>query len=141
MSKSVFTKERIYLFAPLIIFIILSILFWRGLSLDPTAMPSALINKPFPAFDLPILAAAENPAGITRANQEMLKGKPTLVNVWATWCVTCRVEHEFLNQLKAQGIPIYGVNYKDNNEDAQRWLRELHNPMYSVLSMRMVVCV
>mgnify|MGYP003576402967 FL=1 len=91
-------------------------------------MPSALLNKPVPAFELPVLPAPENPQGLAHANHEMLKGKVSLLNVWATWCVTCRQEHEFLNKLKAQGVLIYGINYKDNAEDAQRWLAELHNP-------------
>ncbi len=126
-------KQRLFLFIPLAIFAGLAILFWRGLSLNPNEMPSALLNKPVPAFELPVLPAPENPQGLVRANQEMLKGKVSLLNVWATWCVTCRQEHEFLNTLKAQGILIYGINYKDNNEDAQRWLAELHNPyVYSV---------
>lgn len=121
-------KQRFFLFVPLIIFAVLAILFWRGLSLNPNDMPSALLNKPVPAFELPVLPAPENPQGLVNANQEMLKGKVSLLNVWATWCVTCRQEHEFLNRLKAQGILIYGINYKDNTEDAQRWLMELHNP-------------
>lgn len=121
-------KQRFFLFLPLIIFAVLAILFWRGLSLNPNDMPSALLNKPVPAFELPVLSAPENPQGLVSANQEMLKGRVSLLNVWATWCVTCRQEHEFLNKLKAQGILIYGINYKDNTEDAQRWLAELHNP-------------
>lgn len=127
-------KQRLFLFIPLAIFVVLAIFFWRGLSLDPNAMPSALLNKPVPAFELPVLPAPENPQGLTVANHTMLQGKVSLLNVWATWCVTCRQEHEFLNQLKAQGIAIYGINYKDNNEDALRWLAELHNPyVYSVV--------
>lgn len=127
-------KQRLFLFIPLAIFVVLAIFFWRGLSLDPNAMPSALLNKPVPAFELPVLPAPENPQGLTVANHTMLQGKVSLLNVWATWCVTCRQEHEFLNQLKAQGITIYGINYKDNNEDALRWLAELHNPyVYSVV--------
>lgn len=122
------TKQRLFLFLPLTIFIVLAIFFWRGLSLDPNAMPSALLNKPVPAFSLPVLPAPENPAGMLRASQDILKGQVSLLNVWATWCVTCRQEHEFLNQLKAQGVTIIGINYKDNNEDAQNWLAELHNP-------------
>lgn len=122
------TKQRLFLFLPLTIFIVLAIFFWRGLSLDPNAMPSALLNKPVPAFSLPVLPAPENPAGMLRATQDILKGQVSLLNVWATWCVTCRQEHEFLNQLKAQGVTIIGINYKDNNEDAQNWLAELHNP-------------
>ncbi|WP_049629986.1 DsbE family thiol:disulfide interchange protein [Cellvibrio sp. pealriver] len=127
-------KQRLFLFAPLAIFIVLAMLFWRGLSLDPTEMPSALLNKPVPAFELPVLPAPENPTGLSVANQDLLKGKVSLLNVWATWCVTCRQEHEFLNRLKAQGVPIYGINYKDNTEDAQQWLAQLHNPyVFSVI--------
>ena len=121
-------KQRLFLFIPVAIVVALALLFWRGLSLDPNEMPSALLNKPVPAFELPVLSAPENPQGLVNANQEMLKGNVSLLNVWATWCVTCRQEHEFLNTLKAQGILIYGINYKDNNDDAQQWLAELHNP-------------
>ena len=121
-------KQRLFLFIPLIVFVLLGILFWRGLSLDPNEMPSALLNKAVPEFELPVLPAPENPQGLVNANHEMLKGKVSLLNVWATWCTTCKQEHEFLNTLKAQGVLIYGINYKDNSEDAQRWLAELHNP-------------
>ncbi len=127
-------KQRLFLFAPLVIFAILAVLFWRGLSLNPNDMPSALLNKPVPIFELPVLPAPENPDGLVTANAELFKGKVSLVNVWATWCVTCRQEHEFLNKLRAQGVTIYGINYKDNNEDAQKWLAELHNPyVFSVV--------
>lgn len=127
-------KQRLFLFIPLIIFAVLAVLFWRGLSLNPNDMPSALLNKPIPAFELPVLPAPENPDGLVTATAELYKGKVSLVNVWATWCVTCRQEHEFLNKLRTQGVIIYGINYKDNDEDAQRWLAELHNPyVFSVV--------
>ncbi len=127
-------KQRLFLFVPLAVFAVMAIFFWRGLSLDPNAMPSALLNKPVPAFELPVLQAPENPPGLMVANQELLKGRVSLLNVWATWCVTCKQEHEFLNKLKAQGVPIYGINYKDNDEDAKHWLTELHNPyVFSVI--------
>jgi len=127
-------KQRLFLFIPLAIFVLLGVLFWRGLSLDPNEMPSALLNKPVPVFELPVIPAPENPQGLVTANQEMLKGKVSLLNVWATWCLPCRQELPFFNTLKAQGIQIYGINYKDDNAEAQRWLSEFHNPfVFSVL--------
>ncbi|OLQ26807.1 thiol:disulfide interchange protein, partial [Pseudomonas aeruginosa] len=57
-----------------------------------------------------------------------LKGKPALVNVWGTWCPSCRVEHPELTRLAEQGVVIYGINYKDDNAAAIKWLNELHNP-------------
>jgi cytochrome c biogenesis protein CcmG/thiol:disulfide interchange protein DsbE len=127
-------KQRLFLFIPLAIFILLGVLFWRGLSLDPNEMPSALLNKPVPAFELPVISAPENPQGLMTANQEMLKGEVSLLNVWATWCLPCKQELPFFNTLKAQGVKIYGVNYKDDPEEAQRWLSEFHNPfVFSVL--------
>lgn len=121
-------KQRLLLFIPLIIFLILVVFFFRGLSLDPHEMPSALIGKPVPEFELPILAAAENPTDITVADSSIFKGQVSLLNVWATWCITCRQEHEFLLQLKEQGVVIYGINYKDDEQKAQQWLARLHNP-------------
>jgi cytochrome c biogenesis protein CcmG/thiol:disulfide interchange protein DsbE len=127
-------KQRLFLFIPLAIFVLLGVLFWRGLSLDPNEMPSALLNKPVPVFELPVIPAPENPQGLITANQEMLKGKVSLLNVWATWCLPCKQELPFFNTLKAQGIQIYGINYKDDNAEAQRWLSEFHNPfVFSVL--------
>lgn len=115
--------NRIALFIPLVIFVVLAVLFWRGLSLDPNEMPSALLDKPLPEFELPSLS--DEQATISKAD---LVGKPLLLNVWATWCVACRVEHPFLLKLAQQGVPIYGVNYKDDSEQARKWLQDLENP-------------
>lgn len=94
-----------------------------GLKTDPSELPSALLNKPFPEFNLPSLdREAEQ---VTRKD---LLGRPALVNVWATWCPTCRDEHEMFNQLAKQGVLIHGINYKDNVEKAHIWLRDLLNP-------------
>ncbi len=121
--------SRLKLFLPLGIFVLLAVLFWRGLSLDPTAMPSALIDKPLPAFQLPTVNDAER-----IITQRDLQGEVTLLNVWATWCVACRVEHPFLNQLAEQGVRIVGVNYKDDVAAAQQWLQEFADPyLYSVV--------
>lgn len=116
-------RQRLKLFIPLAVFVVLGILFWQGLKLDPTAMPSALLDKPVPVFSLPSLEDPEKP--VTR---EIFKGKTSLMNVWATWCPTCYAEHAYLVKLAEQGIPIVGINYKDDVPAAQRWLRELHNP-------------
>jgi cytochrome c biogenesis protein CcmG/thiol:disulfide interchange protein DsbE len=114
--------KRVMLFIPLIAFIVLAVFLMRGISLDPSAMPSALINKPFPAFSLPAL---QTQAIVT---EKSLHGQKALVNVWATWCVTCRVEHPFLMQLSQKNIPIYGISYKDSNAAALTWLKEKGNP-------------
>jgi cytochrome c biogenesis protein CcmG, thiol:disulfide interchange protein DsbE len=110
--------------APLAIFALLVAFLYRGLSLDPKLVPSPLVGKPIPTFTLTRL---DNPAAtISDAD---FKGKVTLLNVWATWCVSCRREHETLVQLAKTGqVEIYGLNYKDNREDANQWLNRLGNP-------------
>ena len=113
---------RLKLFIPLILFVALALFLFRGLQLDPTELPSALIDKPLPAFELPGL-------GLDRIlKRDDVIGEVALFNVWATWCVSCRVEHPYLNQLAEQGVPIYGVNYKDDDADALKWLSELGDP-------------
>jgi cytochrome c biogenesis protein CcmG/thiol:disulfide interchange protein DsbE len=109
---------------PLAIFALLAAFLYRGLSLDPKLVPSPLVGKPVPAFTLTRL---DDPAAtISDAD---FKGKVSLLNVWATWCVSCRQEHEVLVQLARSGqVDIYGLNYKDNREDAKRWLVRLGNP-------------
>lgn len=115
--------KRLKLFLPLFIFLLLAILFWRGLSLDPSYMPSALIDKPLPEFVLPSLQNPEK-----NITDKDLLGRPVLLNVWATWCVACRIEHPYLVKLAEAGIPIYGINYKDDTNAAKQWLSDLHNP-------------
>jgi cytochrome c biogenesis protein CcmG, thiol:disulfide interchange protein DsbE len=109
---------------PLAIFALLAAFLYRGLSLDPKLVPSPLVGKPVPAFSLTRL---DDPAAtISDAD---FKGKVSLLNVWATWCVSCRQEPEVLVQLARTGqVDIYGLNYKDNREDAKRWLVRLGNP-------------
>lgn len=121
-------KQRALLFIPLVVFAVLAVFFWRGLSLDPNKMPSALLDKPVPPFSLPRL---QNPEELR--TQSLLQGKVSLLNVWATWCVTCRDEHAFLNKLKQQGVYIIGIDYKDNQQDAQRWIAELGNPYADII--------
>lgn len=110
---------------PLIIFLILSVFLYIGLGLNPRDVPSPLIGKPAPAFDL---AQLHDPAKrIT--NQDML-GKVWLMNVWASWCVSCRIEHPLLVQASRAGAikNLVGLNYKDTNPAAIHWLKEGGDP-------------
>ena len=109
---------------PLGIFLLLVAFLAFGLRRDPNTLPSALINKPAPAFTLPQL---KEPSKTFSA--EEMRGKVWLLNVWASWCIGCREEHESLLRYKESGIvPIYGLNYKDKTEDALRWLEDLGDP-------------
>lgn len=114
--------KRWTLFIPFALFLILGFLLWRGLYLDPKDVPSALVDKPFPEFSLPTLLSEDNK---TLAD---VKGQAHLVNVWGTWCISCRVEHPFLVELASKGVSILGVNYKDDNDAALKWLNDLGNP-------------
>jgi len=113
---------------PIGLFAVLGGFFFVGLHLDPSEVPSPLIGKPAPAFDLPELKDMEQ-----RVSDADLKGRPTLLNVWATWCGGCRQEHEMLLQLSKQGgVPIYGLNYRDERTGALRWLDQLGDPYVAV---------
>lgn len=113
---------RLKLFLPLFLFALLTILLFRGLFLDPSELPSALIDRPLPEFSLSALGEERL---LSRAD---VTGDIALLNVWATWCVSCRVEHPYLKQLADAGIPIYGLNYKDSDAAALKWLDDLGNP-------------
>lgn len=115
--------KRFKLFIPFAVFLILSGLLYMGLSLDPNELPSVLIGKPVPEFSLPDLHNPDN--NITPAT---MKGKPYLLNVWATWCPSCKYEHPYLIKLAEMGVPIYGVNYKDDTDKARKLLEEAGDP-------------
>jgi len=119
--------SRASLFVPLAAFVVIAGLLYAGFSLnDPHVLPSALIGKPFPAFDLPALGAGGD--STQRYSATDVRG-PALVNVWATWCPTCRAEHEELLRIHREtGLPIIGVNYKDDPAQARDWLQRLGNP-------------
>lgn len=114
--------KRLILLLPLALFLAMAVFLYRGLFLNPQELPSALIDKPLPAFSLPDLKNEQR-----LITEKDLKG-PALVNVWATWCPTCYGEHTYLKQLAGQGIPIVGMNYKDERDKAIKWLAELGNP-------------
>lgn len=110
---------------PLVIFIALVVFLAVGLQLNPNEKESALIGKPAPTFSLPQL---QNPQA-TISNQDLI-GKVSLVNAWASWCVSCRYEHPLLMQVSKQykDIQILGLNYKDTVTAAQRTLQRQGNP-------------
>ncbi|MES1925224.1 DsbE family thiol:disulfide interchange protein [Salinisphaera sp. T31B1] len=110
--------------APIIVVMGLIVLLGYGLTRRPDILPSALIGKTAPAFDLPTLAS-DRP----RISAADLKGRVTLVNVWASWCVACRAEHALITEISQQtGVPVVGLNYKDTKQAALRWLGRYGNP-------------
>jgi cytochrome c biogenesis protein CcmG/thiol:disulfide interchange protein DsbE len=115
---------------PLGVFIVLVGFLAVGLTLKPREVPSPLIGKPAPAFNLPLLQTPEQ----TLSAQD-LRGKVWLLNVWASWCVACRQEHPLLVEMAKTGaVPIYGLNYKDQRADALQWLERFGNPYRQSLS-------
>ena len=114
---------------PLVVFAVLVVFLGIGLTLDPREVPSPLIGKPAPEFKLPALDQPQQV--MTPAD---LRGKVWLLNVYASWCVPCRVEHPLFVDLARSGVvPIYGLNYKDKREDAQAWLDRFGNPYQRTL--------
>lgn len=109
---------------PLIGFAALVGLFIVGLGKDPSTIPSPLLGRPAPAFNLPQLIDAQ-----ATFSPEQMKGQVWILNVWASWCVSCRQEHPLFVELSRKSIvPIYGLNYKDDPNDGRRWLSQLGNP-------------
>lgn len=114
-------------FLPIAIALGLMVVLGMGLSLRPDEIPSPLIGKNAPAFSLPELTQPDR-----LVTESVWQGQVTLVNVWASWCVTCREEHEVLKQAAATGARILGLNYKDERAEALRWLEKLGNPYFAV---------
>ena len=114
--------KRLILLVPLALFLGMAAFLYKGLFLDPQELPSALIDKPLPAFSLQDLKSDQR-----LITEKDLKG-PALVNVWATWCPTCKAEHQMLNSLAKAGVVIYGINYKDDAEAARKWLQDYLDP-------------
>lgn len=111
-------------FLPLIFFVALAAVLYKGLFLNPTEMPSAMIGKKVPEFSLTIV----NDDARTVTEKD-LKGDIVLLNVWGTWCPSCRVEHSTLLDLaKSNRFKIYGLNYDDERHLAQKWLQQLGDP-------------
>jgi len=109
---------------PLVLFFGLVLAFAVRLDRDPSKIPSALIGKSVPVFSLPPVKGRE--LGLSSAD---LNGEVSLVNVFASWCVACREEHPLLMRLKADGaVPVHGLDYKDEPDNAARWLNSMGDP-------------
>jgi len=109
---------------PFVAFVVLAVFLFVGLNLNPREVPSPLIDKPAPAFTLPQL---HEPA--KQFSPADMKGQVWLLNVWASWCVSCREEHPVLMALAQQNIvPVYGLDYKDTPVEAERWLQKGGDP-------------
>jgi len=109
---------------PVGLFAVLGVFFWRGLNLSPGYVPSPLLGKPMPTFSVAQLEDAD-----ALLTSDQLHGQVALFNVWATWCSGCRAEHPFLLELsRSSGVPIYGLDWKDDRSSAKRWLATLGDP-------------
>ena len=109
---------------PLAIFVLMVGLLGYGLRLDPKKVPSPLIDKDAPAFELVML---DDPSRQLK-NADLL-GQVWVLNVWASWCVSCRAEHEVITDLARRNlVTVVGLNYKDQSDDARRWLQQFGNP-------------
>ena len=128
--KSTPVRQRLWLAVPLVVFLGLAALFLVRLGAgDPSRIPSALLNKPVPAFALPPIEAGD---GDGLSDKDLTKGVH-VVNVWASWCGPCRAEHPLLMQLSSdKRFELVGINYKDVPENAQRFIGALGNPFAKV---------
>lgn len=117
-------SRRLIFLLPVLVFAAVAAALGIGVTIDSQIIPSVLIGKPAPRFDLPPVKGRE--LGLS---SEDLKGKVSLVNVFASWCVACRVEHPLFMEVSRKGlVPIHGLNYKDQPQDAARWLDKLGDP-------------
>lgn len=108
---------------PLVAFIAIAALLGIGLTMNPRDIPSTMLDKPAPNFSLPELSEPSQ-----AFSPQDLNGQRWVLNVWASWCVSCRYEHPLLNQLASNGATIVGLNYKDQPDKATQWLAERGNP-------------
>jgi cytochrome c biogenesis protein CcmG, thiol:disulfide interchange protein DsbE len=117
--------KRVLFVLPVLGFFVLLAVFFAGLGRDPRALPSAFVGKPLPAFT----TAPLRPDDVGLANTDLAgRGEPALLNVFASWCGPCRVEHPVLMRLRAEGVAIHGLDWKEAPADGARWLAERGDP-------------
>ena len=117
------SKFPLLTLVPLLLFVALVAFLAEGLGRDPTALPSVKVGRDFPGFELQSL---RDPNQVL--SEKDLIGKPFLLNVWATWCPSCRVEHPMLLRLQASGVRLLGLNYKDDRSEALAYLAQYEDP-------------
>jgi cytochrome c biogenesis protein CcmG, thiol:disulfide interchange protein DsbE len=120
--------RRLLYLIPVLVFVGVGVGLAVGLTRDPSVLPSAMLDKEVPAFELPPIAGH----GGEGLSSRDLAGGVALVNVFASWCVPCRAEHPLLMALAERGVAIYGINYKDQPEQASAWLEELGDPFKKI---------
>jgi len=118
---------KIRFIIPLVIFFVVTIFLAVGLEKDPSKLPSALIDKLLPVFELPNL----DDTMLVKSSDWL--GEVALINVWASWCAPCREEHPVLLIIAQEGVPIYGINYKDDSATAMNWLVEFASPYKNII--------
>ncbi|MFO1073001.1 MAG: DsbE family thiol:disulfide interchange protein [Geminicoccaceae bacterium] len=127
-STSPARRRPILFILPLALFALVGGFLALGLTRDPATLPSALLGKPVPAFQLPPLPGRDE-RGLASGD---VGGQPMLVNFFASWCVPCRIEQPVLDGLRERGVVIQGINYKDKPADAAAWLAELGDPFQHI---------
>lgn len=121
-------KRFLIAFLPLVVFVFLSLFLLRGLNYDPKKIDSVLINHPAPHFQSKTLLSQQ------AVDESIFKGHISLLNVWATWCITCRVEHPYLMEYaKRKDIALIGLDYKDESVAAMDWLLRYGNPYQTII--------
>jgi cytochrome c biogenesis protein CcmG/thiol:disulfide interchange protein DsbE len=120
--------NRALLLVPVFLFIVVGAFFAWGLTRDPSRIPSQLIDRPLPVFDMPAIE------GFTEGlSTDDLKGEVALLNVFASWCVSCHIEHPVLMRLAAEdAVPIYGLNWKEKPGEGKAWLDRFGDPYTKV---------
>lgn len=122
--------KRLLFIVPIFAFIGLVAFLGIGLTRDPKELPSQLIDRALPVFALP--GIAEVPGGGPGFASAALRGEPALLNIWASWCAACPQEHPVLTRIAGEGVPVYGLAWKDKPADSRDWLAKWGNPYTAV---------
>lgn len=116
--------NRIFLFLPLILFVMVAVYFGAGLRNDPSRIPSVLIDRPLPEFSLPAIDGHDN-----ALSTDVVTGKVAMINIFASWCIPCAIEHPVLVKIREEEVIILaGINWKEKPGDGAAWLQRMGDP-------------